>query len=148
MTPRMQSITHAIPFTKHTDPNNFPKGEKKPYPYMMRQANGKPFMIGRSPAIVQDEDEEAAFRAANPTAMDRAPTGASMMDENAKLKQRIAELEGQQGGMKTVAIDTEKPPAESVSGLVRPAAPVPDAPPPSAPPQAAKPLPRPGKKLD
>ncbi len=114
---RLNSITHAIPLTAQTDPNKFPKGDYQPYPRMMvRASDGKPFYdaTGRIPAIVQNEDEEADFRAAHPGEVrDNVPNAADMQDELTKLRAENARLKGQHGEQKAETRAT-------VSSLVKP----------------------------
>ncbi len=120
---RLNSITHAIPLTAQTDPNKFPKGDYQPYPRMMvrvsddSKLDGKPFYdpTGRIPVIVQNEDEEAEFRAAHPGEVrDNVPNAADMQDELTKLRAENARLRDQQGGQRA------KAPRATVSSLVKP----------------------------
>ncbi len=125
----LHSITKFIPLTPQTDPNNFPQGEYRPYPRMMvhvddhpdAKLRGKPFFdaSGRHPVIVQDEDEEAAFRAAHPGEVrDNVESGASMQDELAKLRAENAKLRESQSGAKDPAPKS----GAGIASLVKPQA--------------------------
>lgn len=115
---RLNSITHAIPLTAQTDPNKFPRGDYQPYPRMMVQMDGKPFLNsnGRDPVIVHNEDEESEFRAAHPGEVrDNVANAADMQDEIAQLRAENARLKAEKGGDKPST-------SASVSSLVKPAA--------------------------
>ena len=60
----LHDIRDQIPRTDQTNPSKFPAYEFKPYPRMMLDANGKPYLkADKSCAIVQDAAEEAMFHA-------------------------------------------------------------------------------------
>lgn len=116
----LNSITHAIPMTPQRDPNNFPRGEFQPYPRMMVQKSGKPFTgpNGSDPVIVQNEDEEDAFRAAHPGEVrDNIASAVDDRNELIKLREENARLRGEQSG----AAPKSSQPQTSVSSLVKPA---------------------------
>lgn len=114
----LNSITHAIPLTAQTDPNKFPKGDYQPYPRMMvRKGDGKPFVdaSGRNPVIVQNEDEEAEFRAAHDGEVrDNVASAADIQGELVALRAENARLKEAAGGAKEAA-----PKGAPVSSLVR-----------------------------
>lgn len=61
-------VRRNIPFTSMTDPSFFPSYEHQEYPKMMLKKDGKPFIgIDEKPVLVNNEDEEAAFRDENET---------------------------------------------------------------------------------
>ena len=147
----MHSITHAIPLTAQTDPNKFQRAEYQPYPRMMVRASddpkldGKPFydVTGRIPVIVQNEEEEADFRAAHPGEVrDAVQSGASMQDELAKLREENARLKAGQTGE---APKSEQP-KTNIASLVKSQEDPEDSQP--AKPAAAAPRRSPPRKLD
>lgn len=60
----MHDIRYAIPLTDQTNPGKFPQYEYRPYPRMMLDEKGKPYLnAAKQPVVAHDEHEEKLFQA-------------------------------------------------------------------------------------
>jgi hypothetical protein len=93
----LHDIRDQIPRTDQTNPAKFPQYEFRPYPKMMNDENGKPYVkADKSCVVVNDAAEEAMFHA-DPKRFGAiiktvAPAVSALIGETEEVKQLKAEL--------------------------------------------------------
>lgn len=127
---RPHDIRSAIPFTKMTDPANFPMHVHRDYPKMLLRSNPNPksktLVVPvldelEQPVVVMDEDEERDFLKANPEIAEdirkSTPKSAAdrLADDNELMRKMIAEREDLQARLKAAEERASKAEAKAAA---------------------------------